>query len=50
MMPNNSPKVNKQLLEKSKFFKKFKFVEGLKMTSDDTQTYPQHGQTILKKT
>ena len=49
MMPNNSPKVDKQLLEKCKIFNFFQFFDGLKMTSDDTQTYPQHGQTILKK-
>ena len=48
MMPNNIPKVDKQLLEKVKIKKKH-FFDGLKMTSDDTQTYPQHGQTILKK-
>ena len=48
MMPNHSPKVNKQLLEKVKVAF-FQFFDGLKMTSDDTQTYPQHGQPILKK-
>ena len=47
-MPNNSPKVNKQLLEKVKI-SFFQFLDGLKMTSHDTQTYPQHGQTILKQ-
>ena len=45
MIANHSPKVNKQLL-KNIFFH---FFDGLKMTSDDTQTYPQHGQTILEK-
>ena len=47
-MPNNIPKVDKQLLKNIKFQKTY-FFDGLKMTSDDTQTYPQHGQTILKK-
>ena len=40
-MPNNIPKVDKQLLEKVKL-SKFQFFDGLKMTSHDTQTYPQH--------
>ena len=46
MIANNSPKVNKQLLEKHNISKKN---DGLKMTSHDTQSHPQHGRTISEK-